>query len=162
MFLSIPRWSRPKLFIGADLSSSKSNWQICINLNTDSLICIAHRRERERDRDRETEQKEENNWFWVFFYTSYMEEVFAGFTSPWQFPRINLCVLFCGCACLSFSDLFAYCNTVMMLNVIRSDITIKNLTWYHNYLEISLCASKTVLQLQLLKIRVSCLKTLKD
>ena len=74
---------------------------------------------------------------------------------------ITLCVLFCGCACLSFSDTFAYGYVVMMLHVIRSDITIKKLTWYQSHPERSICATKTVLQLQLLKIRVSCLKTLK-
>ena len=31
----------------------------------------------------------------------------------------------CGCAYLSFSDLLAYGYGVMMLNVLRSDITIK-------------------------------------
>ena len=35
---------------------------------------------------------------------------------------------FCGCACLSFSDLLAYGYAVMMLNVLRSDIIIKNST----------------------------------
>ena len=29
----------------------------------------------------------------------------VGFSSPLGFPRINLCVLLCGCACLSFSDI---------------------------------------------------------
>ena len=33
-----------------------------------------------------------------------------------------------GCACLSFSDPLAYGYAVMMLNVLRSDITIKNST----------------------------------
>ena len=33
-----------------------------------------------------------------------------------------------GCACLSFSDILAYGYAVMMLNVLRSDITIKNST----------------------------------
>ena len=74
---------------------------------------------------------------------------------------INICVLLCGCACISFSDIFCYCYVVMMLNVIRSDITTKNLTWYQSHPEIIPCATETVLQLQLLKIRVSCLKTLK-
>ena len=66
----------------------------------------------------------------------------------------------CGCACLSFSDLLAYGYAVMMLNVIRSDITIINLTWYQSHPEKSHCATETVLQLQLLKIRVSYLKTI--
>ena len=74
-----------------------------------------------------------------------------------------LCSFFlCGCAYLSFSDILAYGYDVIMLNVIRSEITIKNSTWYHIYHERSLCATETVLQLQLLKIRVSRLKTLKD
>ena len=34
----------------------------------------------------------------------------------------------CGCACLYFSDLLAYGYAVMMLNVLRFNITIKNLT----------------------------------
>ena len=67
----------------------------------------------------------------------------------------------CGCACLSFNDILAYGYVVMMLNVIRSNINIKNLTWYQSHPEIIHCAAETVLQLQLLKIRVSCLKTLK-
>ena len=33
-----------------------------------------------------------------------------------------------GCACLYFSDLLAYGYAVMILNVLRSDITIKNST----------------------------------
>ena len=49
----------------------------------------------------------------------------AGFSPLW-FPRGKIFVFFlCGCACLSFSDLLAYGYAVMMLNVIRSDITIK-------------------------------------
>ena len=44
----------------------------------------------------------------------------------------------------------------MMINFIRYDITIKKLTWYQSHLERSLCIAETVLQLQLLKIRVSC------
>ena len=50
---------------------------------------------------------------------------FVGFSSPWGFPRINICVLLCGCTCLSLSDPFPYGYVVMMLYVIRSDITIK-------------------------------------
>ena len=97
----------------------------------------------------------------TFLYILYRGS-FVGFSYSCRVSRINLCVLLCGCTCISFSDPFAYGYAVMMLNVIRSYITIKNLTWYHKYPEISLCAAKTVLQLQLLKIRVSCLKTLKD
>ena len=99
--------------------------------------------------------------FCTFLYILYIGS-FVGFSYSCGFSRINLCVLLCGYTCVSFSDPFAYGYVVMMLNVIRYYITIKNLTWYHNYPEISLCAAKTVLQLQLLKIRVSCLKTLKD
>ena len=62
--------------------------------------------------------------------------------------------------CLSFNDPFAYGYDVMMLNVFRSCITIKILTWEKIHLEIILCATKTLLQLQLLEIRVSCLKPL--
>ena len=42
-------------------------------------------------------------------------------------PKINLCVLLCGCASLSFSDPFAFGDVVMMLNVIRYGKTIKKL-----------------------------------
>ena len=35
----------------------------------------------------------------------------------------------CGCACISFNDLLAYGYAVMMLNVLRSDINIKNSIW---------------------------------
>ena len=64
-----------------------------------------------------------------------------------------------GCICISFNDPLLM---VVMLNVFIYCITIKNITWYQSYHERSLCAAKTVLQLQLLKIRVSSLKTLKD
>ena len=122
-------------------------------------LCTTHRRERD------IYQLEGGTPFWgLFLYFLYIlyRGSFGGFSSPWGFPRINLCVLLCGCACLSFSDPFAYGYVVMMLNVIRYDITIKNLTWYQIHPEIILCAAETVLQLQLLNIRVSCLKTLKD
>ena len=46
-----------------------------------------------------------------------------------------------GCACLSFSYLLAYGYAVMMLNVLRSDITIKNLTWYQSHPERRHCAA---------------------
>ena len=87
---------------------------------------------------------------------------FFGFSSPWGFPKINLFVLLCDCTCISFSDPFAYGYDVIMLNVIRYGITIKKLTWYHSYPERSLYVAETLLQLQLLKIRVLCLKTLED
>ena len=66
--------------------------------------------------------------------------------------------LLCGCACLSFSDILDYGYVVMLLNVLRSDITIKKSTWYQSHPERSHCAAETVLRQQLLKIRVSCLK----
>ena len=50
---------------------------------------------------------------------------FPRFSPPSGFPKINLCVLLCGCACLCFNDLFAHGYVVMMLNIIRSYITIK-------------------------------------
>ena len=45
-----------------------------------------------------------------------------------------------GCACLSFSDLLAYGYAVIMLNVLRSDINIKNSTWYQSHPETRHCA----------------------
>ena len=68
----------------------------------------------------------------------------------------------CVYACLYFSDIFAYGYVVIMLNVIRYDITITKLTWYERHLERILFVAEIVLQLQLLKNRVSCLKTLED
>ena len=53
----------------------------------------------------------------------------------------SLCSFLCGCAFLSYSDLLAYGYSVMMLNVLRSDITIKNLTWYQSHLERRNCAA---------------------
>ena len=47
----------------------------------------------------------------------------------------------CGCACLSFSDILAYGYAIMMLNVLRSDITIENSTWYQSHPEIRNCAA---------------------
>ena len=46
-----------------------------------------------------------------------------------------------GCACLSFSDLLAYGHAVMMLNVLRFDIIIKNLTSYQIHPERRHCAA---------------------
>ena len=46
-----------------------------------------------------------------------------------------------GCSYLSFNDLLSYGYTVMMLNVLRSYITIKNLTWYRRHPEIRHCAA---------------------
>ena len=48
----------------------------------------------------------------------------------------------CGCACLSFNDLLAYGYAVMMINVLRSDITIKNSTWYQSHPERRHCAAE--------------------
>ena len=44
-----------------------------------------------------------------------------------------------GCACLSFTDLLAYGYAVIMLNVLRYNITIKNSTIYYIYF----CAQAT-------------------
>ena len=41
----------------------------------------------------------------------------------------------CGCSFLYFSDLLAYGYAVMMLNVLRYDITIKNSTWNQSHPE---------------------------
>ena len=126
---------------------------------THTHLCIAHRRERKRYMLGEGVHV--SGIILYFLYILYRGS-FSGFSSPWGFPRIILCVLLCGCAFLSFSDPFSHGYIVMMLNVIRSDIMIKNLTWYQIYPKIILCIAKTLLQLQLLKIRVSCLKTLED
>ena len=46
-----------------------------------------------------------------------------------------------GCACLCFSDILAYGYVVMMLNVLRSDITNKNSIWYQSQPERRHCAT---------------------
>ena len=71
--------------------------------------------------------------FWVLpfiFWGIYIEEYFAGFFLLGFSHDKSLCSFLCGSACLYFSDLLAYGYVVMMLNVLRSDITIKNSTWY--------------------------------
>ena len=88
---------------------------------------------------------------------------FVGFSPLW-FPKGNLCVLLYSLMLLHLSFFqwsFSYAYDVMMLNAFIYCISIKNLTWYQSYLERSLCAAEIVLELQLLKIRVSSLKTLK-
>ena len=82
-------------------------------------------------RDREKElwlEKKEDQSFWFYllsFWGIYIEEAFAGFF-PLGFSQDKyFCSFLCRCACLSFSDLLAYGYAVMMLNVLRSDITIK-------------------------------------
>ena len=75
---------------------------------------------------------------WVFLLLQVFQD-----KSLCSFVRLHLSI---------FQWYFAYGYAVMMLNVIRSDITIKNLTWYQSYPERSLCTTETMLQLQLLKI----------
>ena len=112
--------------------------------------------------------EEEQLFLLLGFYTVLGRILYRGsfprFSPPSGFPKINLCVLLCGCACLSFSDPFVYGYDVMMLNVFTYCITNEILTWHQSHPEISLCVAETLLQLQLqlLKIRVSCLKTLED
>ena len=82
------------------------------------------------DRRRCSPEQSIHIWGFVFLLLKHLYRgMFSMFSSPWVFPKINLCVLLYGCACLFFSDHFAYGYVVMMINVIRSDITIKNLTW---------------------------------
>ena len=45
------------------------------------------------------------------------------------------------CACLSFSDPLAYGYAIMMLNVLRFDITIKNSTSYQRHPERRHCVA---------------------
>ena len=45
------------------------------------------------------------------------------------------------CDFLSFSDLLAYGYAVMMLNVLKCDITIKSSTWYQSHPERRHCAA---------------------
>ena len=91
----------------------------------------------------------QRNFCWVFFPMRVSQDK-------------SLCYFVWFPTYLYFSDPFAYGYVVMMLNVIRCGITIKNLTWYQIYPERSLLAAETILQLQLLKIRVLGLKTLED
>ena len=62
------------------------------------------------------------------FWCIYIEEAFARFF-PLGFSQDKyLCSFLYGCDALSFNYLLAYGYVVMMQNVLRSDITIKNLT----------------------------------
>ena len=85
-----------------------------------------------REREKELEEKEDQSsrFYLLSFWGIYIEEAFVGFFPLGFSQDKSLCSFLCGCACLSFSDLLAYGYTVMMLNVLRSYITIKNLTWY--------------------------------
>ena len=59
--------------------------------------------------------------FTFYIYeASILRKLFLGFSQD-----KSLCSFLCGCACLYFSDLLAYGYVVMMLNVLRFDITIK-------------------------------------
>ena len=92
---------------------------------THTHLCITHGRERKISLLGEGALV----WGLIFVLLIHLYRgSFARFSSPWGFPRINLCVLLCGCACLSFSDPLAYGYDVMMLKVLRSCITIKSLT----------------------------------
>ena len=69
----------------------------------------------------------------LVFYILYIlyRVIFCWVFFPMRVSRDkSLCSFLCGCACLSFSDLLAYGYAIMMLNVIRYDKAIKNLTWY--------------------------------
>ena len=82
----------------------------------------------------------------------------------WVFSPMRVCQDKYICSfvwlCLSFFQWsFAHGYHVMMINVLRYCISNKFITWYQSHPEIILCAPKTLLQLHLLNIRVSCLKT---
>ena len=59
-----------------------------------------------QEREEEVHQEEERSSC-LGFYTAlvdfYTKEVLWGFL-PYGFPKENICVLFCCCICLSFSD----------------------------------------------------------
>ena len=61
------------------------------------------------------------------FWGIYIEEDFVWFF-PLGFSQDKSMLFLCVCDFLCFSDLLAYGYAVMMLNVLRSDITIKNST----------------------------------
>ena len=97
--------------------------------HTHTHLCSALDSERERERVVAGEGGGSVFWFYLLsFWGIYIEEAFVGFF-PLGFSEDKyLCSFLCGCACLSFSDIWAYGYAIMMLNVLRSDITIKNLT----------------------------------
>ena len=79
-----------------------------------------------RERERYLLEEGVHVWGFVFVLLIHLYRgSFVGFSSPWEFPKINLCVLLCGSACLSFSDPFAYGYDVMMINISISCITVK-------------------------------------
>ena len=118
---------------------------------------------RERERERDSTVEDEKLFLLLEIYTVLgwilYKGSFVGF-SPLLFPRgKSLCSLVL--LYLSFFHWsFAYVYDVMMINFFRYCITIKNITWYQIHPKINLCVAETLLQLQLLKIKVSCLKTL--
>ena len=91
---------------------------------THTHLCIAHTREREISAWRGAPVLGLVLYFLYILYRG----IFARFSSPWGFPRINLCVLLCGYACLSFNNHFSYGYVVMMLNVIIYGKSIQKLT----------------------------------
>ena len=77
----------------------------------------------------------------IFLGHLYFEEAFVGFFPLGFSQDKSLCSFLYGCACLYFSDLLAYGYAVMILNFLRSNITIKNSTWYHSHPERKHCVA---------------------
>ena len=71
----------------------------------------------------------------------YTKEV-VGFSSLW-FPRRNSLCYFILLCLYFFQWSYFYGYDEIMLNVWRSNITIKIITWYQSYPKISLCAVET-------------------
>ena len=147
-----------KLFIWGTQIMNINRWGASLVLSHITLKYCARERERERERDSIVE--DEQLFLLLGFYTVLGWILYWGsfaWFSPLWFLEENLCVLLCCCTCLSFNDPLLM---VMMLNVFRYCITIKNITWNQRQPERILCATDTLLQIQLLNIRVPCLKTL--
>ena len=90
---------------------------------THSLV----QRIREREKELSLEKKEDQSFgfYLLSFGGIYIEGAFAGFFPLGFSQDKSLCSFLYGCACLYFSDILDYGYAVMMLNVLRSDITIK-------------------------------------
>ena len=110
------------------------------SFKTHSHLCSALVKEREVAGEAGGSVFDQSFGFYLLsFWGIYIEEAFVGFF-PLGFSQDKSVFFLCGCACLSFSDLLAYGYAVIMLNVLRSYITIKQSTWYQSHPKRRHCA----------------------
>ena len=132
-------------------------------MNTLTHLCILQEREIEREYIVEEEQLFlflEFTLYLVEFYTKEFCRVFSFVVSSRKIFVFYCVVVLVFIVFISvFLCLWLWCYDDKCF---ISCITIKNITWYQTYPKKNLCAIEIVLQLQLLKIKLLSLKTLKD